>query len=258
MKITVVTVNYNNKIGLERTIKSVSEQDYPDKQFLIIDGGSNDGSLDVILSHESAIDYYCSEKDNGVFHAMNKSLDKASGEYIIFMNSGDIFHESDSLRALAAGAAQKPDFVYGDIFFEDENGKRTRQNFPDNLSFSFLFKKFLPHQATLTRSQLLKEKGGYDLSYKITADSVFIKREIALFGASYIHVDAVIAVCELGGLSTDDERFGELRRSEKQRFWDSDFALFKDDYIRLFELEQELSKKQEVSFLQKIRKKLLG
>ena len=97
MKFSVITINYNHKEGLIHTIKSVLCQTCTDFEYIIIDGGSTDGSAEVIKEYDKAIAYWVSEKDNGVYHAMNKGVAQAHGDYLIFMNSGDCFHSSDVL-----------------------------------------------------------------------------------------------------------------------------------------------------------------
>jgi glycosyltransferase involved in cell wall biosynthesis len=256
-KISVVTVNYNNKVGLEKTVQSVLSQDFNSKEFIVVDGASNDGSVAIIEEYRNHFAFACSEKDNGVFNAMNKGIEKATGDYVIFMNSGDVFYDAQSLGKLAAGAAEEPDFVYANVIFESANQRR-EVVFPDVLTFSYLYRKFLPHQATLTKLRLLQKRGGYDEQYKITADSAFIKREIALMGATYKHVSAFTAICELGGMSTDDERYGEQRRKEKNNFWEKNFKLFLEDYQRLFQLEKELTHQKPPSMFKRIAKKILG
>ena len=88
MKYSIITINYNNRDGLEMTINSVLGQSYQDLEYIIIDGGSTDGSVEVIKKYESRIDYWVSEPDKGVYNAMNKGIGKASGDYLNFMNSG--------------------------------------------------------------------------------------------------------------------------------------------------------------------------
>ena len=92
MKFSIISINYNHKEGLIRTIKSVLCQNNDNYEYIIIDGGSSDGSVDVIKDNAANIAYWVSEKDNGVYHAMNKGVAKAKGDYLIFMNSGDCFH----------------------------------------------------------------------------------------------------------------------------------------------------------------------
>lgn len=101
MRISIITVNFNNKDGLERTIKSVISQKPELYEYIIIDGGSTDGSVDVIKKHSQHIHYWVSEKDNGIYHAMNKGIAVATGDYCNFLNSGDTYHDSYVLSRLA-------------------------------------------------------------------------------------------------------------------------------------------------------------
>lgn len=238
MKVSVITVCYNDRSGLEKTIKSVLSQRGVDLDYIIMDGGSSDGSADLVAQYRDQAAHAISEKDNGVFDAMNKGLALAIGEYVIFMNSGDYFFQEDSLSKLVRGAEQYPDFIYGDIYFEQKDGRRKHIKFPSRLRLSGLFNHFLPHQATLTKRQLLLDKGGYDLRYKFIADSVFIWDAIVNEGSSYHHVDEIISICEYGGLSTDVERNGDKMKEERMLFYNEKFPMLYEDYLELYELRK--------------------
>ena len=99
-KISIITINYNDKIGLSKTINSVLNQSWQKFEFIVIDGGSNDGGLEVIEQHKDKIDYWVSEPDKGVYNAMNKGIKVAKGEYLIFMNSGDTFYDDNVLEKI--------------------------------------------------------------------------------------------------------------------------------------------------------------
>ena len=99
MKLSIITINYNHKEGLLKTIKSVVNQTYHDIEYIVIDGGSTDGSKEYIESKQEYINQWVSEKDHGVYNAMNKAIRMAQGEYCIFMNSGDHFFSSQSLES---------------------------------------------------------------------------------------------------------------------------------------------------------------
>ena len=101
MKFSIITINYNNKEGLEKTIQSVLGQTFHDYQFIIIDGGSTDGSLDIIKQNADHIDYWVSEPDGGRYPAMNKGIKQAKGDFLNFMNSGDTFHSPTVLEDIA-------------------------------------------------------------------------------------------------------------------------------------------------------------
>ena len=102
MKFSVITISYNNAEGLRKTMESVFSQTCADYEFIVIDGGSNDGSVDIIKNGEQKLSFWCSEADKGVYNAMNKGVSHAKGDYLIFMNSGDTFHGRDALSKVAA------------------------------------------------------------------------------------------------------------------------------------------------------------
>ena len=115
MKYSIITVNYNNKNGLEMTIKSVLGQTCKDFEYIIIDGGSTDGSVEVIKKYASRIDYWVSEPDKGVYNAMNKGIRKATGDYLNFMNSGDAYHSTSALEIIA-GLHSDDDIIIGGYY----------------------------------------------------------------------------------------------------------------------------------------------
>ena len=112
MKYSIITVNYNNKEGLRKTIESVIHQTFRDFEFIVIDGGSIDGSVDVLKEYDSQIDFWVSEPDGGIYQGMNKGIKKATGEYLNFMNSGDCFYSSDVLEKVT-GYQYDTDFIVG-------------------------------------------------------------------------------------------------------------------------------------------------
>jgi glycosyltransferase involved in cell wall biosynthesis len=115
MKLSVITINYNNCDGLRKTIESVVSQTFTDFEYIIIDGGSTDGSVDVIKEYAGRIDYWVSERDRGCYHAMNKGVKVAQGEYVIFMNSGDSFYTNDVIDAFVKENPTE-DVLCGDMF----------------------------------------------------------------------------------------------------------------------------------------------
>lgn len=112
MKYSIITVNYNNKEGLRNTIESVIHQTYRDFEFIVIDGGSTDGSAEVLKEYDSQITYWVSEKDKGIYNAMNKGIAKATGDYLNFMNSGDCFYDEGVLGRVAR-VETDADFIVG-------------------------------------------------------------------------------------------------------------------------------------------------
>lgn len=115
MKISIITINYNNVEGLVKTIESVKSQADSNYEWIVIDGGSVDGSRKVILENQASFSYWCSEKDTGVYNAMNKGIVKSTGEYLFFLNSGDYLFDSEVLADMVTLLASGEDVIYGDM-----------------------------------------------------------------------------------------------------------------------------------------------
>ena len=136
MKLSIITVNYNNKAGLQKTIDSVVCQTWRDFEWIVIDGGSTDGSKELIEQYQQHFAYWCSEPDKGVYNAMNKGISKAKGEYLNFMNSGDCFYNEYSLSYFHAVYNPSIDVFYADADFIDEKGCLVYEmRFPDKIIY---------------------------------------------------------------------------------------------------------------------------
>lgn len=200
-QISIITVNYNDAAGLERTIKSVQEQTANDYDHIIIDGNSNDGSKEVIEKHKDSFSYWVSESDEGVYNAMNKGIKAATGEYLLFLNSGDHFKGNNSLSQLAGGAAGlKPiALIYGNIEVVAEN--TSVKTYPEKLSLDYFVKDSLPHPATLIHRSCFHNYL-YDTSLNIVADWKFFILGVVNNDFSYTHINKVISVFYYDGISS--------------------------------------------------------
>lgn len=197
MRYSVITINYNDKDGLKRTVISVLNQTYTDYEFIIIDGGSIDGSIDVIQEYKNNITYWASEKDKGVYNAMNKGIAQAHGDYLIFMNSGDCFHAPDVLSAVTN---YQEDIICGKVL----KGNATRPSGHNKTTISFvdLMRGSLPHQAMFIKRELMV-KHPYDENYKILSDWKFCIEAIVLDNCSFRNSDVIVADYDTGGISTN-------------------------------------------------------
>src|SRR5262249_31677404 len=149
---SVITINYNNASGLRRTVASVLAQSCRDLEYIVIDGGSSDGSVAVLEEFASRLGHWVSEPDRGVYHAMNKGIGAATGESLLFLNSGDIFRPPDSLQTLL-DEGEGRDIVYGDLVVQDGKGEWIR-TYPDVLTFDYFRRDSLPHPCSLIRRSL--------------------------------------------------------------------------------------------------------
>lgn len=193
MKLSVITINYNNRDGLEKTIKSVINQTSKDMEYIIIDGSSTDGSIDVIKRYNDQINYWVSEPDKGIYNAMNKGVNKASGDYCIFMNSGDCFADEVVVEdVLKIGL--KTDIVTGGIVF----GPNNTFYGPKSVTLRHFFKKSLAHQASFIRTSVLREIP-YDETLRIVSDWKFFIEAIVINKHSYSPIDRLIGINEPAG-----------------------------------------------------------
>lgn len=197
MRLSIITINYNNKDGLNRTIKSIVSQSITDYEYIIIDGGSTDGSVDVIKQNADHITYWVSEKDNGVYHAMNKGVTQAKGDYCIFMNSGDCFHAPDTLESITS---YQEDIICGKMI-KGDNIKPSGHHKP-TISLVDLMRGSLPHQAMFIKRKLLL-KHPYDEKYKILSDWKFSIEAIVFDNCSFRNIDTIIADYDTSGISTN-------------------------------------------------------
>jgi glycosyltransferase involved in cell wall biosynthesis len=228
MKITIITINYNGKFGLEKTIKSVVNQTYKDFEYIVIDGGSTDGSVELIEQNSSCINYWISEKDSGVYNAMNKGILASKGEYLLFLNSGDFLIHNEILDQVVNKLESNIAIYYGNLFYSRQ-GKRTMLwTPPSELSFSYFLNFSLPHPASFIKKELFFKYSLYNESFKIISDWEFFIYCLCKMNESYKHLDLVISDFDDGGLSSVKENLEKIEIEKKQVLKDL-FPLFYED-----------------------------
>ena len=207
-KISIITVCYNIERAIERTILSVINQNYNHYEYIIIDGGSSDKTTDIIKKYSDRISYWVSEKDNGIYNAMNKGIKKASGDYLIFMNAGDSFHDNKVLSNIFS-SEQNADIISG-IALTGKNEKKWKPIKEKDLCLMFFYTSGLCHQATFIKKDLFKNCL-YDENLKIVSDSKFFIQNIIFNNCSYKSIDTIVCRYELGGISSNiDKHHNEL------------------------------------------------
>lgn len=193
---SIITINYNNCEGLRRTIKSVFSQTCRDFEYLIVDGGSTDGSMQVIEQHRDSLSFWCSESDRGIYNAMNKGVVHANGEYVCFLNSGDEFFSPDVLESLQRFGLDG-DIIIGKVFC---GGKKYLNSY-DLSDFVQLCGDGICHQGTFTKKQLLSGNP-FDEELRIVSDWKFWLQTIILAGVEPTYIDLTIAKYDAGGISS--------------------------------------------------------
>ncbi|WDF62873.1 glycosyltransferase family 2 protein [Flavobacterium sp. KACC 22763] len=241
--LSIITINYNNKIGLEKTIQSVISQTFKDIEYIVIDGGSKDGSKEYIETQKDFIYYWISEPDKGIFNAMNKGIEVSSGEYLLFLNSGDSLNLNTSLDDFINHEGFHGDIVYGDYKFE--NGQKI---FPDYLTPFFFVRTSLPHQSTFFRRKVFDEMGFYNEKYKIVSDREFFIKCFLRNRFTFTHINYLLTLYDLSGIS-NNSLHKEEQASENERMFRENYGIFYEDYKNMICLQRELNqvKKQTIS-----------
>lgn len=240
-KLSIITINLNNASGLAKTIASVSMQTFSEYEFIIIDGGSIDQSLAIIESNHGKIAYWLSEPDNGIYHAMNKGIRQAKGEYCLFLNSGDWLDSPTILEELFK-LPPKADIVAGDVYFYDTDLQQIKWLVPspDELTAKTLFNGTLPHQATLIKRELFERIGLYNESLKIASDWLFWVEALLEKGCSYQHFHGVVSYFSMDGISCNPAT-NNLPKREQLTILQQKYPRFIKDYQLLSALENEKS-----------------
>ncbi|MBD2752567.1 glycosyltransferase family 2 protein [Spirosoma validum] len=237
--LSIITINLNNAAGLEKTARSVNEQTFLDFEYIIIDGGSTDKSVEMIDKFSDRITYSISEHDQGIYHAMNKGIKRAKGEYCLFLNSGDWLATPTILEEVFAKKPQA-DVVAGDIYFYD-NQKQTVQwhvTSPEEITAKTLFLGTLPHQATFVRRRLFDLVGLYNEQLRIASDWLFFVEALLVHQCSYAHYPAPIAYFNMDGISCNPATNG-LPRQEQRLMLQARYPRFMADYEQLDKFEKE-------------------
>lgn len=211
MRFSIITVNKNDAGGLRRTIESVKRYAPRDREYIVIDGASTDGSVRVIEEESDCIDMWVSEPDSGVYQAMNKGISRAKGDFCLFLNSGDLLCGGDRLVAVT-DAGQ-------DIYYSDaallSNGARTVIEYPKNLDVNFFVSGMINHQNALIRRSLFDRIGLFDESLRLSSDWLFFLKAAYSKKVSFRHVGPPIVEYSIGGISSRSGS-GDIIRRERE------------------------------------------
>ncbi|MFV5692442.1 glycosyltransferase family 2 protein [Flavobacterium sp. LT1R49] len=249
-KLSIITINYNNLEGLKRTVESVVNQTWKEFEYIVIDGSSTDGSAAYLESQSDIIDYWVSEPDNGIYNAMNKGFMKATGEYLLFLNSGDHFYSDNVLQKNHKFLVEK-DLVYFNLNFVDKANSRISK-YPERLAFSHFIHGSLPHPATFIKKQLFEIVGPYDEGFEIISDWKFFILALFKYNCSYYKVEETLTTFYLDGISSKFDFSDERNKVLKEYF-----SGFISDYKELV-LISPLMKTNRYKMLSEIESSLFG
>ena len=233
--LSIITINYNDRDGLRETVESVLKQTFTDYEYLAIDGGSSDGSKEFLHQNKDRFAYWVSEQDTGIYNAMNKGIDRARGEYLLFLNSGDTLASSEVLESFINHPKFGGDIVYGDYIFE-----KGQKVYPDELYEGYFMKTSLPHQSTLFHNSVFEAMGPYDEQYPMCADRAFYLKSYLSGQFEFRHVPVALAKFDLSGMSNDPGYRNRKKEEDLRMLRD----LYGDSYDRhRKELDAELKRK---------------
>jgi len=213
-ELSIITINFNNSSGLEKTVSSVVSQTFSNFEYIVIDGGSGDGSVDVIKKYADKMAYWDSEKDSGIYDAMNKGIRAAKGEFCLFLNSGDFLTDKNILSKVF-GVNHTEDILYGELIF-DFGYKQKLEKLPEILDINHLFNHNVWHPATFIRRKLFYEIGFYNENYKIVSDYDFFFHAIAINKVSTKYLPFPISVYDTKGISSNVKNFASINEERKQ------------------------------------------
>ena len=246
--ISIITINYNGAEGLRKTLASVVSQTYRNIEHIIIDGGSTDGSVDIIREYESSnslnsnplIIKWSSERDNGIYNAMNKGIKRVTGDYCQFLNSGDTLAAPDVAERMvtALEANGNPDFLYGNMVkFDYQSGKIIGKSKEVEYSLRQYYSSTMNHDCCYIRKDLFETYGLYDESLKIVSDWKWFLQTIGLGHVKPVYVDIDVTIFDSSGIS---ETNLELRNKERRQVLEELLppAILADYDSHAFEMEQ--------------------
>ena len=266
MKLSIITINYNNKAGLEKTAQSIISQTSHDFEWVIIDGGSTDGSKEVIevladgLSmHEQLspfkggtgrVSFWCSEPDKGIYNAMNKGIAHTTGEYLLFLNSGDNLHDENVIKEFHE-LSHDEDIIAGDITLDGLSDQILCSPNESELDFDYMRFNIVRHSAAFFKASLFKVYGLYDESYHIVSDLKFFLDALIKYNCSYSHWHRVVSDFNTEGISQCPDA-DELHQRERQRV----FEEFLPRYYKTLQKRDQRIKELDKPLLTLIKEKL--
>lgn len=233
-KISVITVNLNDIDGLRKTVESTLSQNFKDFEFIIVDGGSTDGSKEYISEMDSHFAHWISEGDSGIYNAMNKGIKIAKGDYVYFLNSGDIFYSDDTLQKVSEKTVTGLDLYYGNLIYSWPK-KQELVSFPSVLSYQFFVIDNINHQACFIKRSLFEEIFFYNEAYKIISDWEFLIYAVCKKEISYQHLEMVISIYDTTGISTNINNRKAIY-ADKDEVIQKYFPLFAFDHNEIAEL----------------------
>lgn len=211
MELTIITINYNNYSGLKETLKSVNEQTNKNFEYIVIDGASTDGSVDLLNEYKEVITKCISEKDNGIYNAMNKGIQLATKDYILFLNSGDTLYDQNTIKDIM-NIEFKADIVEGDTYCIKNKKLSHIWTAPDEITANTFYSGSICHQSSFIKRTLFTNCL-YNESYKIVSDWEFFFKQLIFKNATYQKIPRIVSKFDITGIS-NTPRLMQLHKHE--------------------------------------------
>ncbi|MFT4072392.1 MAG: glycosyltransferase family 2 protein [Dysgonamonadaceae bacterium] len=240
MKLSIITINYNNKVGLQRTFSSVFCQTNKEMEYIVIDGGSVDGSTELIKENQDKISYWVSESDNGIYNAMNKGIRVANGEYLLFLNSGDNLYSENVLQECLSELTGE-DVISGNLEIKDENNLQSYWASPEKVGFSQFILQTICHPCTFIRKDAFEKYGFYDEHLRIVSDWKWFLLAFCKYNLTYKKLDFLISTFYLDGISSAVDNT-ELISKERNFTLNEYFPTIYPQYQELFDYKEKYSR----------------
>ena len=215
MRVSIITICYNREATIGKAIESVLIQDYPNIEYIVIDGNSKDGTVAIVQSYADKISQFISEPDNGMYDALNKGLQLATGDIIGLMHSDDEFYDATVVSQIVSAFKNNPntDGVYGDGIYvsNDAQERLIRNRIGGEYSLKKIKSGWLPlHPTVYLKKSTIKKCGYYDLGFKIASDTEFLLRYLYKYQIKMTYLNTYIVKMRMGGLSTSYKRAFEV------------------------------------------------
>lgn len=254
INLSIITINYNNASGLKKTVDSVINQNYKDFDYIIIDGKSTDNSVEVIKSINLPNFNWVSEKDIGIYNAMNKGIKMAEGDYLLFLNSGDFLKNNKVLDEVLFSIKKGVSFIGCNLILNYKNEKKIKKH-PEKISFSYLLTSTILHPSTFIKKEMFDKYGSYNEKNKIVSDWEFFFKAIALNGESFQKIDKELTIFDMYGISSNSENSDIVKYEKEQVFNKYLKSIYVNDLDK-FLFNQLKNPTKRIKYLMKIEKNI--
>ena len=241
MLLSIITINYNNKNGLQKTIDSVVSQSFRDFEWIVIDGGSTDGSRELIEQYADHFAFWISEPDTGIYNAMNKGIKAAKGEYILFLNSGDALYQRRALESVLSESFDE-DILYCPYYTSEGTYKVPVEE--KNLTLFYLIKTTIHHSGgSFIKRELFDRYGLYDETLKIVPDWKWFFQAIGIGEASVRRINIPLSLYDISGISS--VQIGLRVKEREQVIQESVHPRLIRDYENYCKLSESISERED-------------